>query len=91
MLVYTMMSIVLTARVLPDLKEKLDDLAKSTHRARSWLINEALRSYLDSNAWQVQAIKEGVQAAEGGNLISGDEMDEWLKTWGTAEEKAAPR
>ena len=87
---YTIMTPVVTTRVLPNLKGKLDELAKSTHRARSWLINEALRSYLDSNAWQVEAIEQGMQASKNGELISGDKVNEWLKTWGTENEKAPP-
>lgn len=84
------MTDIVTTRVLPDLKERLDELAKSTHRAKSWLMNEALRSYLDSNAWQIEAIEKGVQAAKNGELISGDKVNEWLKTWGTPNEKAPP-
>ena len=82
------MSETLTARVLPDLKEKLDELAKSTHRAKSWLINEALRLYLDANAWQIKAIEEGLEEAKQGKLIPEKEVENWLKTWGTPEEKA---
>lgn len=83
-----MMSEMLTARVLPDLKERLDELAKSTHRGKSWLINEALRLYLDANNWQIKAIEKGLEEAKQGKLVSGKQVDDWLKSWGTSEEKA---
>lgn len=82
------MSEILTARVMPDLKDRLDQLAKSTHRAKSWLINEALRSYLDANSWQIEAIEKGVKDAKQRKLIPGKKVDEWLKSWGSPSEKA---
>ena len=85
------MSTVVTTRILPDLKRELDKLAESTHRARSWLINEALRAYVSSNAWQIEAIEKGVQAAKEGKIVPGETVNNWLKTWGTPEEKTPPQ
>ena len=49
---------VLTVRLPPEVRKRLDALAKSTDRSRSWLAVEALNKYLRDNAWQVAAIEE---------------------------------
>ncbi|MDP3032819.1 MAG: ribbon-helix-helix domain-containing protein, partial [Rhodocyclaceae bacterium] len=42
---------VITLRVPVEVKEQLDRLADVTHRSRSWLAGEAIRQYLDLEAW----------------------------------------
>jgi RHH-type transcriptional regulator, rel operon repressor / antitoxin RelB len=50
-----MPSTTFTVRVEPDVKERLEKLAKSTGRTRSFLAAEALNAYLDANEWRVPA------------------------------------
>jgi RHH-type transcriptional regulator, rel operon repressor / antitoxin RelB len=42
-----------TVRAETEVKKRLDKLAKSTGRSRSFLAAEAIREYLDVNEWQV--------------------------------------
>jgi predicted transcriptional regulator len=44
-------------RVRSALKKRLEKLAGSTGRSRSFLAQEALAAYLDANEWQVAGIK----------------------------------
>jgi hypothetical protein len=46
-----------TVRVDADAKERLERLAKSTGRSRSFLAAEAINQYLEVNEWQVAGIK----------------------------------
>ena len=48
------MSDVMTVRVEPDVKQRLEKLAKATARTKSFLAAEAIRAYLDLNEWQVR-------------------------------------
>ena len=48
-----MSSTTFTVRVETDVKKRLEKLAKSTGRSRSFLAAEALSEYLDVNEWQV--------------------------------------
>src|SRR3954469_19924099 len=48
-----MASTTFTLRVETEMKKRLEKLAKSTGRSRSFLAAEALREYLDVNEWQV--------------------------------------
>jgi len=43
---------------------------------------------LEPNAWQLEAIEEGLSDARQGKLIFGKEVNEWLKSWGSPDEKA---
>ena len=51
-----MSSNVLTLRLDDSLKRKLEKLAKSMHRTKSFLAAEAIREYVALNEWQIQEI-----------------------------------
>ncbi len=76
-----------TARLDPETKENLDLLAKSTARSKSFLISEAVRAYVKEQAWQIDAIKEGVEQADAGNFASNDEIKSSFGKWGVDAQK----
>ena len=45
-------------------KNKIDQLAGLQDRDRSYIINEALDTYLDLMDWQLEHIEEGVRQAD---------------------------
>lgn len=45
-------------------EKQLTYLANSTGRTKSFYIKEAVSDYLKQHAWQVQAIKEGIESIE---------------------------
>ena len=57
-------------RLTDEAKAKLAALTAATGRSQSWLLNEAITRYLEEEAWQLQAIEEGLQDAEEGRLVS---------------------
>ena len=59
----------LTVRLSPEIKNRLDKLARATSRPRSFLIQTAVQEYLALNEWQVSAIREGLQQANEGRLV----------------------
>jgi predicted transcriptional regulator len=71
---------IITIRVDPGMKEKLDQIAHATRRSKSYLASEALREYIKLNEWQIQAIQEGIRQAEEGQFISHEEIKaKWEK------------
>jgi predicted transcriptional regulator len=58
-----------TIRIAKDKQKQLDQLAKSMDRSRNWVVNQAIEQYLDLQAWQVEAIQKGIDAADQGDLI----------------------
>jgi predicted transcriptional regulator len=80
-----------TVRVDAGVKKRLDRLAKSTGRSRSFLAAEAVNEYLEVNEWQVAGIKRAIASLDRGDGISHDSVKDWVASWGSADEKPAPK
>lgn len=65
---------VLTLRVPAEVKEQLDKLANATHRSKSWLAGEAIRQYLDLEAWQIGEISQALNEADTGDFATDAEV-----------------
>lgn len=63
-----------TVRAESELVHQLDHLADSLDRSRNYLVNQALKEYLEHHAWQIEKITKGIVAAEHGKLISHDDV-----------------
>jgi predicted transcriptional regulator len=53
---------------------ELDKLAESMDRDRSWVINEAIDSYLELHRWQLERIEKGIAASKAGRTLSTEEV-----------------
>jgi RHH-type rel operon transcriptional repressor/antitoxin RelB len=84
-------STLITLRVKNELKEKLESLAEATQRSKSFLATESLERYIELESWQVAHIRKGIEQAEEGLVVSGEEMDRWLSSWGAAKELPPPK
>jgi predicted transcriptional regulator len=78
----------LSFRVSEETAERLDALAEATDRPRSWLLEQALDSYLDVQAWQVEHIRQGLADLEAGRTVPHEEVAEWLKSWGGTKKRS---
>jgi predicted transcriptional regulator len=63
-----------TIRAETDIVHKLDDLAGSLDRSRNYLVNQAIKEYLETHAWQVEKIIQGIAAADRGELVAHDDV-----------------
>lgn len=69
-----------TVRIKPEIAERLEKLAKSMERSKSFLAAEAIEEYLEIHEWQLQAIQEGLRAADRGETIAFEEVKkQWKK------------
>jgi predicted transcriptional regulator len=68
-------------RIDPEKLEALDAIAKAMERDRTFVLNEAVRSYLDIQEWQMDHIKAGLDQAERGELIDHPEVNRVARTW----------
>jgi RHH-type transcriptional regulator, rel operon repressor / antitoxin RelB len=80
-----------TVRVETQVKKRLEKLAKSTGRTRSFLTAEALNEYLDVNEWQVAGVKRAIASLDRGEGISHKEVRNWVNSWGRKRERPAPK
>jgi predicted transcriptional regulator len=72
---------VTSIRIDDDVVAKLDQLAVATDRPKTWLIDQALRRYVEEEAWQVQAIQEALDDYRSGNaeLVPHEQVMERLE------------
>ena len=80
-------------RLDDDLQEKLDTTANRIKRSKGWIINDALRRYIEQEELKQRMFEETQEALadiEAGRVVSGEEVMKWLETWGTAVETKTP-
>lgn len=74
----------ITIRLPAEVKGKLEALAASTNRSKSWLAAQAIAAYVEEQSWQIQQIVETVVLADSEQAVwvEGVEVDAWLTSWG---------
>lgn len=82
---------IFTVRIEPNVKTRLEQLAKSTGRSRSSLTAEALSEYLDVNEWQAEGVKKAITSLDRGARIGHQEVKKWVNSWGHKRERKAPK
>jgi RHH-type transcriptional regulator, rel operon repressor / antitoxin RelB len=85
-----MASTTVTIRLEQAAKRRLEKLAKSTGRSRSFLAAEAINDYLDVNEWQVAGIKQAIASLDAGRGIPHEEVEKWIRSWGKRNELPKP-
>jgi RHH-type transcriptional regulator, rel operon repressor / antitoxin RelB len=86
-----MPSTTFTVRVEAKVKKRLERLAKSTGRSRSFLAAQAFSEYLDANEWQVAGINRAMESLDRGESVSHEEVKDWVNSWGRKRERAIPK
>ena len=74
-------SAVLTLRLDPKLKSRLDRLSKATQRSRSFVAAEAIREYVTLNEWQIGEIRKALSEADRGEFATSQEVQRTIKKW----------
>jgi RHH-type rel operon transcriptional repressor/antitoxin RelB len=70
---------VVTARIDAALKAKLEALARSTKRSKSYLAAEAIAAYVELNEWQIGEIAAGIAELDAGEVLSQEQAEERYK------------
>lgn len=81
----------LSIRLDSDTKKRLDELAKRSRRSKSFLAAEAITAFVDSEEWQLGEIHKGIEDLDAGQTVSHEKVTTWLRSWGKAGERKAPR
>lgn len=85
---------VTSIRLQEDLENLLENTSKRLHRSKNWLINQALREYLERDRLEQQRWQETVEAlksASSGKVVSSDTVHAWLESWGRDDELPPPK
>lgn len=65
---------VVTAKLPADLVARLDDVARSIERTKSWIIREALREWLAEEERRHELTKEGLRDIDEGRIVSHEDV-----------------
>ncbi len=71
-------------------RENIDLLAKMTKRSRSFVINEAVATYLKDRIQYLEELNTAVADAQSGYGNSSEQIHAWMKSWGTENELQTP-
>jgi predicted transcriptional regulator len=86
-----MSSTTVSVRIDPANKRRLEKLAKSTGRSRSFLAAEAINEYLDLNEWQVAGTQKAMASLDRGEGVPHERVQEWVSSWNRKTERPAPK
>lgn len=85
---------VTTVRLQPEVESGLEAMAGKLHRSKSWLINQAVREYLERQDLEQARWQETLKAMESvaqGRVVSGEAVHAWLHSWGKEDELPPPK
>ena len=64
----------ITVRLDSERRAELDAVAQAMSRDRSYVVNEAIVSYLAVHRWQIAHIQEGLRQADAGEFATEQEV-----------------
>ena len=76
------MSATVTIRLESELKQRLEQLAESMQRSKSFVAAQAIRDFVDLNEWQVQEIEQAIVEANRGEFASDQDVAAVFDKWG---------
>ncbi len=82
-----------SVRMPDELLEQLEQTAEKLRRSKGWIINDAVKEYLSREERKAQILEETREALadiKAGRVAGGEEVMDWLESWGTDQEKAPP-
>lgn len=69
-------------RTDPETLAALDTIAKDMGRSRNWVLNKAVRDFLEYQAWFRRQVQEGIEAADKGEFATDQDMAELFGRYG---------
>lgn len=73
-----MASTLISVRVKTDLAKRLEKLAESMDRSKSYLAAQAIEEYISVQEWHDQAVQKAIAEADRGELI---DFEDFKKEW----------
>jgi RHH-type rel operon transcriptional repressor/antitoxin RelB len=64
----------ITIRTNSELAKKIAALAEATDRSRNWVIEEALKQYVETQMWQIEGIKAAIASLDNGEGVPHEQV-----------------
>ena len=81
-------------RLQPEIEKPLENLAEKLDRSKNYIINQAIKEYIERKSMAEQRWVETLQAIDSvksGRTIDEVEVHEWLESWGSNNELKPPK
>jgi predicted transcriptional regulator len=85
---------VTSVRIADDLVDGLEAIATEKDRPKAWVLNQALREYLDRQKIEKQRwldTEAALADLERGAVVDAEEVHTWMDSWGSENELPKPR
>lgn len=85
---------VTSIRLNSELEQPLNELSEKLDRSKNYLINQAIKDYVEREAVKAkrwQETLEALKSVEEGRVISGEAVFKWMDTWGSDNELPPPK
>jgi predicted transcriptional regulator len=83
-----------SVRMPDDLLQRLDAAATRLRRSKGWIINDAVREYLereDQRQRRDEETREALAELDAGQLVDGEDVLAWIDSCGSKNEREPPR
>ncbi|MCF6187624.1 MAG: ribbon-helix-helix protein, CopG family [Desulfobulbaceae bacterium] len=70
-----------TIRMDDTVLDRVDSMAKSVNRSRTWVINQAVERFLSYEEWFVQEVQSGIDEVANGEIASREKVEERFAKW----------
>ncbi len=84
---------VTSIRLQPEIENPLNNLSKKLDRSKNYLINQAIKEFLERKSVDEQRWNETLEAIDSvksGRSIDEKDVNEWLDSWGSENELEPP-
>jgi RHH-type rel operon transcriptional repressor/antitoxin RelB len=83
-------STIVTVRVDRATKQRLEAVAKSVRRSKSFIAAAAIEEYLAAQEWQMAGIREAMESMDRGEGIPHQRVSGWIASWDSEDELPMP-
>jgi len=83
-----------SVRMSDQLMDKLESIAEKLDRSKSWVIKDAVNQYveqIDRKEKMLAETRQALSEIESGKVVDGDEVMDWIESWGSDNEKSVPQ
>jgi predicted transcriptional regulator len=79
-----------SVRLDPALNDELAAIAVALDRSKSWVIERAIRTFIEVERHQLGAVDLGLSDARRGRFVAHSDVVAWIRSWGQANELPQP-
>ena len=76
------MASTVSIRTTAEMLSQFSSLSESTGRSCNYLINQAMKEYLDREEWQIRSIRQALAEAEAGDFATDEDLAALDAKWG---------